>query len=78
MGQLLNKLHDDGYLGGCGSVHCKSTKNNRALLPKTFPDLSLLPPEISLAVLSHLGATDLCLAACVWEGLGKDEMLWMG
>jgi len=43
-----------------------------------FPDLAELPPELSLAVLSHLNATDLCLAACVWNDLAHDEILWMG
>ncbi|KAK3100159.1 hypothetical protein FSP39_015539 [Pinctada imbricata] len=43
-----------------------------------FPDLTDLPPEISMAILSHLDATDLCLAACVWDGLANDEILWMG
>ena len=43
-----------------------------------FPDLADLPPELGLAVLSHLNATDLCLAACVWNDLAHDEMLWMG
>jgi F-box protein 8 len=37
-----------------------------------------LPLELSLAVLSHLDATDLCLAGCVWNDLAHDEMLWMG
>ena len=39
-------------------------------------DLSDLPPEVALAVLSHLNATDLCLAACVWQQLASDEILW--
>ena len=43
-----------------------------------FPDLTELPPELGLAVLSHLDATDLCLAACVWNDLAHDEILWMG
>lgn len=43
-----------------------------------FPDLADLPPELGLAVLSHLNATDLCLAACVWNDLAHDEILWMG
>lgn len=47
-----------------------------AVIPVKFPDLSQLPPEISLLVLSHLNATDLCLAACVWDNLGNDEFLW--
>jgi len=37
-----------------------------------------LPLELSLAVLSHLDATDLCLAGCVWNDLAHDEILWMG
>ncbi|CAG0893605.1 unnamed protein product [Darwinula stevensoni] len=32
--------------------------------------------EMSLAVLSHLNATDLCLAACVWQNLANDNILW--
>ena len=43
-----------------------------------FPDLAELPPELGLAVLSHLNATDLCLAGCVWNDLAHDEILWMG
>lgn len=45
-------------------------------LPPRFPDLSELPPELGLAVLSYLNPTDLCLAACVWEHLANDELLW--
>lgn len=41
-------------------------------------DLSAFPPELALAVLSKLNATDLCLAACVWEQLASDEILWQG
>lgn len=43
-----------------------------------FPDLTVLPPEIALTVLSNLNATDLCLAACVWQKLASDEILWQG
>ena len=43
-----------------------------------FPDLTELPPELGLFVLSHLDATDLCLAGCVWNELACDEVLWMG
>ncbi|TPP63720.1 F-box only protein 8 [Fasciola gigantica] len=42
----------------------------------TFVDLNLIPPELALSVLSHLGATDLCLASCVWRDLACDEFLW--
>lgn len=43
-----------------------------------IPNLSDLPPELSIQVLSHLNATDLCLAACVWQQLATDEILWSG
>ena len=46
---------------------------------KSFPDLALLPPEVAVEVLSHLDATDLCLAACVnelWWSLANVELLW--
>ena len=45
------------------------------------PDLVTLPPELAVQVLSHLDATDLCLAACVNEGwcsLANVELLWKG
>jgi len=48
----------------------------REVMLKQFPDLSQLPPELGLLVLSNLNATDLCLAACVWQNLGNDEILW--
>ncbi len=44
----------------------------------SFPDLESLPPELALEVLSKLNATDLCLAACVWQQLASDEILWQG
>eukprot|EP00058_Branchiostoma_floridae_P026105 XP_002611595.1 hypothetical protein BRAFLDRAFT_63757 [Branchiostoma floridae] len=42
-----------------------------------FPDLETLPPEVGMAVLKHLNATDLCLASCVWN-MANDDVLWMG
>ena len=65
MGQILHKL-----------LHEPNSSDNNVVIPVKFPDLSQLPPEISLTVLSHLNATDLCLAACVWQQLGNDEILW--
>ncbi|CAF4377826.1 unnamed protein product, partial [Adineta steineri] len=41
-------------------------------------DISQLPPELALAILKNLNATDLCLAACVWQSLANDEILWLG
>ncbi|KAJ8000619.1 hypothetical protein DPEC_G00182250 [Dallia pectoralis] len=43
-----------------------------------FIDLEMLPPELSITILSYLDATDLCLASCVWQDLGHDEYLWQG
>ena len=43
-----------------------------------FPSLTHLPPELALSVLRHLGATDLCLASCVWQQLATDNILWQG
>lgn len=59
------------YGGACsdGSMVCGD-------LVTRFPDLSELPPELGLAVLSYLNPTDLCLAACVWGQLANDELLW--
>ena len=41
-------------------------------------DLSQLPPELAFQILKNLNATDLCLAACVWQTLASDEILWLG
>lgn len=41
-----------------------------------FPDLDALPSELSLQILKHLNATDLCLASCVWQSLASDDLLW--
>ncbi|GFS22922.1 F-box only protein 8 [Elysia marginata] len=58
-----------------------SQQPERASIPPValstgFPDLANLPPELGLEVLSHLNATDLCLASCVWSHLANDELLW--
>ena len=51
-------------------------RRSRNLPPESFPDLSNFPPEVAVSVLSHLNATDLCLAACVWKHLADNELLW--
>lgn len=46
---------------------------------ESFPDLASLPPELAAQVLSHLDATDLCLASCVnecWYNLANIDPLW--
>jgi len=71
MGQMLRRMYE---LESEVAYHGRPT--HREVMLKQFPDLSHLPPELGLLVLSHLNATDLCLAACVWQNLGNDEILW--
>ena len=71
MGQMLRRMYE---LEREVAYHGRST--HQEVMLKQFPDLSHLPPELGLLVLSHLNATDLCLAACVWQNLGNDEILW--
>lgn len=51
-------------------------RRSRTLKQESFPDLCNFPPEVAVCVLSHLNATDLCLAACVWKHLADNELLW--
>ena len=73
MGQLVARFQEieTQVAGHHGNWHA-----GRERLPRTFPDLSQLPPELGKQVLSNLNATDLCLAACVWQNLAAIEMLW--
>jgi F-box protein 8 len=48
------------------------------ILVTKISDISQLPPELALEILKNLNATDLCLAACVWQTLANDEILWLG
>jgi F-box protein 8 len=68
MGQVLRRVQE--LEREVGHVH------KHDIIPCQFPDLAQLPPEVGLLVLSHLNATDLCLAACVWQDLGNDDILW--
>ncbi|XP_061164280.1 F-box only protein 8-like [Saccostrea echinata] len=67
MGQILRR-----------HLESQNEVENNQVVATTFPNLAELPPEISMAILSHLDATDLCLAACVWDNLANDDVLWMG
>jgi len=81
MGQVLRRLQELDHLQTEEDQkpdNCCARLEKSKAIAKTFPDLQNLPPELGLAVLSHLNATDLCLAACVWDGLANDELLWMG
>ena len=73
-----------GQVASCGGGrqhdHARHWDGRRLKL-KSFPDLVTLPPELAVQVLSHLDATDLCLASCVNEGwcsLANVELLWKG
>jgi F-box protein 8 len=89
MGQVIRRLQEIGirpqeYLGlplteflPWDDRGVSSNEDGHQLETSTrFPDLAELPPEIGLEVLSHLDATDLCLASCVWSHLANDELLW--
>lgn len=75
MGQVLRGLLEVERLR---RNECSSQDGDFKDTSSKFPDLTELPPELSLSVLSYLNATDLCLAACVWQGLAEDEILWHG
>ncbi len=62
-------------MGQVSSRRTSCRKNNQHIL-SSFPDLRNLPPEIAVSILANLNATDLCLAACVWDDLAGDETLW--
>lgn len=79
MGQVLQRLYSieqqQQQHGMCSyGQHLPSSSTNMSR--NGFPDLSELPPELGLTVLSYLNPTDLCLAACVWDQLANDELLW--
>ncbi|BFZ14710.1 hypothetical protein BsWGS_17749 [Bradybaena similaris] len=89
MGQVIRRLQEVGFrpqdfLGMPVTEFSRwedrgvsDRENDQPSQPSNrFPDLAELPPEIGLEVLSHLDATDLCLAACVWSHLANDELLW--
>ncbi|CAG5118187.1 unnamed protein product [Candidula unifasciata] len=88
MGQVIRRLQEVGFrpqdflglpveLSRLEDRGVSDRENDRqSQLSNRFPDLAELPPEIGLEVLSHLDATDLCLAACVWSHLANDELLW--
>ena len=56
----------------------KEEKEEDSVKGQKTLDLNRMPPEIAISVLRHLGATDLCLASCVWQQLASDNILWQG
>ena len=61
-----------------GQTLAVSRGKNQNGQSRSFPNLATLPPEMAQFVLSYLNATDLCLATCVWDQLGNDDILWQG
>ena len=61
---------------GHGQSRLSNARRNQQQLLTSFPDLRKLPPEVAVAILGNLNATDLCLAACVWDDLAGDDILW--
>eukprot|EP00731_Ephydatia_muelleri_P031091 Em0022g605a len=66
-----------------GQTSCNNHRSDNPTSCKfeSLPDLANLPPELAVQVLSHLDATDLCLAACVnelWSDLANVDQLWKG
>ncbi|CAI5681534.1 unnamed protein product [Oreochromis niloticus] len=75
--QLLRTRSGDGILLSTTGMWCPLSEAE-SKEPHGFIDLEMLPPELGITILSYLNATDLCLAGCVWQGLGNDEYLWQG
>ena len=57
---------------------CSTSGKSKDMPPnlEKFNDLTQLPPEVAVQILSNLNATDLCLASCVWKDLAENELLW--
>ncbi|KAK7929747.1 hypothetical protein WMY93_006142 [Mugilogobius chulae] len=86
LAEQAGRRSDPGRDGGPRRVpqHCYGPdiyhllRSRRGKEQHGFIDLEMLPPELGITILSYLNATDLCLASCVWQGLGNDEYLWQG
>jgi F-box protein 8 len=84
MGLLLDKLKQIELAGNNNSGYNHKPQehthqnNEKSKMSVQFPDLQTIPSELSLQILRHLNATDLCLAACVWSSLANDDLLWQG
>lgn len=80
-GDLMNRRMEDRSMASETNDHHKEEeeKEEKEVVKgqKTL-DLNRMPPELAISVLRHLGATDLCLASCVWQQLASDNILWQG
>merc|ERR1711974_461989 len=72
-GDLMNRRVEDKLVAEEEEEEKKEVVKGQKTL-----DLNRMPPELAISVLRHLGATDLCLASCVWQQLASDNILWQG
>lgn len=73
MGQRLSSsLYEES------DTDCLSRDNLAGNLERnsSFPDLRLLPPEISLKILSNVDAQELRQCKDIWQDLANDDFLW--
>ena len=73
-GDLMNRRMDDRSRND----HHEEEEKEEVVKGQKTLDLNRMPPELAISVLRHLGATDLCLASCVWQQLASDNILWQG
>ena len=76
-GDLMSRRTEDKLVEERIDNHQEEKEEDSVKGQKTL-DLNRMPPEIAISVLRHLGATDLCLASCVWQQLASDNILWQG
>ena len=76
-GDLMNRRMEDRSMASETNDDHKEEEKEVVKGQKTL-DLNRMPPELAISVLRHLGATDLCLASCVWQQLASDNILWQG
>ena len=79
-GDLMNRRMEDRSMASETNDHHKEEEKEEKEVVKGQKtlDLNRMPPELAISVLRHLGATDLCLASCVWQQLASDNILWQG
>ena len=81
-GDLMNRRMEDKLVGERNVHHKEEEKEEEeekeVVKGQKTLDLNRMPPELAISVLRHLGATDLCLASCVWQQLASDNILWQG
>ena len=79
-GDLINRRREDKTNEERNEDQQEVAEEEREVVKgqKKTLDLNRMPPELAISVLRHLGATDLCLASCVWQQLASDNILWQG